>query len=188
MQRKKLNIALFLPLFLLFIVTSTSSFGNSPLKNIDWRNFTYPYPDYNPDGKNDDIHLVGGIYRWPGEECPKCQVYIQSIDYADLDNDGELEAAIVLGDLQSGSDGFHAYLYIYKATENKLECRYYKDYERARKIFIKKNKVIVVAPLWLDEDPHCCNTYEATYVIKMVGLNFRVYGMSLKKLHKEPVH
>jgi len=134
----------------------------------------------------DEYQLTNGAYRFPGAPNLSLGVFLKAVSYVDLNNDGRDEALIVLDEIDNGSDGMHALFYIYECRKGRVVLSYSGDYERADSITIQGKSVVIVAPEWVDDDPHCCPTYQATLVLKYRGSAYRVIRKSLTRLPPPP--
>lgn len=89
------------------------------LKNIDFKNFSYPTNDYGT------IRLKNNEYRFPYPDTPRGGVSFGTFEvyYADLTGDGKKEAIVELDVVKCGGscDGGSDFFYVYTVREKKPE-------------------------------------------------------------------
>jgi hypothetical protein len=89
--------------------------AKSPLREIDFKNFVYPYTDSEPHekweevGSKETVQLKNGRHDFPDG----AYLLLQSVTYGDLDGDGADEAAVDLIYGSGGTQNWH-YLYVFE--------------------------------------------------------------------------
>lgn len=146
----------------------------SCVRVFDFANYAYPYPIADDTGSSspspkDLMQLHNGVYRYPGEANPYIGVFLEKVLYVDLTGDGIEEAVVVLGDHGGGSNGYDCLVYVFQCVSGTPRLIYVEDYERAESVSIRRHRLVVTAPRWEREDPHCCPKYLVTYEIRYVG-------------------
>lgn len=165
--RKSLKVVILASLFLLSqqaVFSKKSSCFNS----VDFRNFSYPeasesWQQNQPDEANFD--LINGVYHFPDEPNPLIGIFFEKVIYNDVTHDGADEAIVVLGMHNSGSSGYYKMVYVFECKDDRPLLICSAEYERAYKVKVRNHQIVVTAPLWTEDDPHCCPTYKASYHI-----------------------
>lgn len=123
---------LFLLLFVV-VFTSRGSGGTGKIKEIDFKNFSYPWDDPEADSDNhitwywtqlptgSKVRLLNGQHRFTVPETPSFvspALGFSFAVYGDLDGDGLEEAAVALNYTTGGTMNWD-YLYVYKLAKGK---------------------------------------------------------------------
>jgi hypothetical protein len=99
-----------------------SSLEDDAIRNVDFKNFAYPYEKSSPSGKWEPltspptVKLVDGRCDLPDGD----YLMFNSVTYGDLDGDGRDDAAVDLNYGTGGTQNWH-YLYVFKQTERGFE-------------------------------------------------------------------
>jgi len=119
----------------LFVPVSTSrgSGGTGKIKEVDFKNFSYPWDDPEADSDNhttwfwtqlpteSKVHLINGQHRFTAPDAPGAvspALRFSFVVYGDLDGDGIDEAAVALNYTTGGTMNWD-YLYVYKLAKGK---------------------------------------------------------------------
>jgi hypothetical protein len=89
-------------------------------KQIDFKNYAFPYKDYN--GKRRNVPLKNGEYEYDFAD-ERGWFTFEDVAYVDMTNDGRSEAIVMLEHVTCGAscDGGAGLFYIFSAQRNKLE-------------------------------------------------------------------
>jgi hypothetical protein len=145
------------------------------IRSVDFRNYTYRLTLHD---HAESVPLVAGHYRFPDDDVAP-GVSLLSVQYGDLDLDGREEALVVLRYENAGSALHYDHLIVFKNSPAGPTVMYSRRYEAAASITILGSSVVVRAPFWLDDDAHCCPTYDARHTIKFSEGRLRVVTMRL---------
>jgi hypothetical protein len=120
-----------LALLLMPIVVGPAAPTRSPIRQIDFRNFTYTWDDPVPldttwrwldSSPESEIKVVDGTYRFDDEddlgEGPVPFLSVVSVTYGDLTGDGTEQAAVELNYSTGGTNNWD-YLYVYKLRKGR---------------------------------------------------------------------
>jgi len=127
-----ISCVLFLFLFVL-VFTSGGSGGTGKIKEVDFKNFSYPWEDPEADSDNhttwfwtqlpteSKVRLINGHHRFTVPETPSVSpaLRFKFVVYGDLDGDGIEEAAVALNYTTGGTMNWD-YLYVYDIANSKL--------------------------------------------------------------------
>ena len=156
-----------------------SGFGRAQaIRSVDFRNQLYSVTRAE---RVENVALTDGHFRFPNDPAVAPGVSLLSVAYGDLDHDGVEEAVVVLRYDNAGSALHHDYLFVFKTAPASPVVWYSNHYEAATSIVLRGKTIVVKAPSWLPNDPHCCPTYDARYTIGLSEGTLRVVATSLHR-------
>ena len=144
------------------------------IRSVDFRNFDYG----SPPGES-RIVLYGG--RSKRRTFGKPDSKLAAVRYADLDGDGKEEAVVVITTDLFGSGGYDQHYYVFAYRTGVPRKIFQEHRERGRGIQIKGGALIIVAPYWDNEIPHCCPKYIETTAYRFNGSRLVVSKRWLKR-------
>jgi hypothetical protein len=141
---------------------------------VDFRNFDY---GSRPGGDRVVLHKGRSKEKTFGKPNSK----LTTIKYADLDGDGNEEAAVVIRTNLFGSGGYDEHYYVFTYRNGVLQKLFDEYRERGSGIRIKDGALIIVAPYWDSDVPHCCPKYIETTAYRMKNSKLAVMRRWLRK-------
>ncbi len=149
-----------------------------PIRSVDFRNYTYCLTRLD---QAERVSLVNGRYQFPDDPDVAPGLSLLSVQYGDLDQDGQEEALVALRYDNAGSALHYDYFFVFKMCAAEPTVVYAGQYEAATSIAITGSTVVVRAPFWLPGDAHCCPTSDARHTIKLSEGRLREVHMRLHR-------
>ena len=144
------------------------------IRSVDFRNFDYG----SPPGENGMV-LYGG--RSKKRTFGKPDSKLAAVRYADLNGDGKEEAVVVITTDLFGSGGYDQHYYVFAYRAGVTRKIFQEHREQGKGIHIKGDALIIVAPYWDNEIPHCCPKYIETTAYRFNGSRLVVSKRWLKR-------
>jgi hypothetical protein len=157
--------------------------GGSSIRSVDFRNHTFCLTRHD---HPETVTLADGRYRFPDDPEKAPGLSLLSVRYGRFHQNGQEEALVVLRYDNAGSALHHDYLFVFSPGDQGPELRYSGHYEAAHAVAVSGSSVIVHAPYWLSDDPHCCPTYDARYTIRESGGRLKVVALTLTRRPSAP--
>lgn len=164
--------------------TTVMTAASSCVRAIDFRNFSYPDSPVAGKPPSETI-LRDGSHHCQSDPGGKSGVFLRSVTYDDLMGDNE-KAIVVLYNW-GGGNTFSLIVYIYGCKDGSPTLLFMNEYAEARSIRVRHHKLVVAAPSWNWDDPHCCPSYMVTYYIAYGGSSnssFHITKETKKRLRK----
>ncbi|HEV8482579.1 MAG TPA: hypothetical protein VGV87_03385 [Blastocatellia bacterium] len=144
------------------------------IRSVDFRNF-----DYGSQPGEGRVLLRKGRSNEKTFGIPNSK--LTAVKYADLDGDGREEAVVVIKTNLFGSGGYDEHYYVF-TYRNGVPRRLFDEYkEQGRGIRIKDGALMIVAPYWDTEVPHCCPKYIETKAYRLKGSRLVVVKRWLRR-------
>ena len=179
-----------------FLITS-SHMATCPSNYFQNAQYSLP-PSYRPVAVNskrgaitvgpvdcsDSFTLNAGKYTFPKQTNPNYGVFFDRVQYADVNADGQQEAIVSLDWEVGGGILSELLLYIYDCSGVAPRLLFSAAFEEGADIAVKEGRVVLAAPVWRSDDPHCCPSYEASIALRHDSGGFTFEVTALEKLQR----
>ena len=167
-----------------------SSETSKGIRSVDFRNFTYKreYKSSSNGGlpvEAETIVLRNGKNMSPGLTNSSFEYgnELKSVRYIDFDGDGNEEALVVINTTAEAAGAYEEDDYFVFAYRNNTPVRIFHEYRyKSRGIRVAGKSLVISAPFWREQDPHCCPYATETAVYQWRGNGFVRVSRNLKRM------
>ena len=136
---------------------------NSPIRSVDFKNFTYR--GYNYPDSNENLVLHDGS---DGKSIPAdfFAASLDSVVYLDFDGDNQDEAVVTIITEHRGSGGYSRDYFVFKYSNGLVNQIFHQRRSIPKPLRVVDQALVITAPYWKQGDGHCCPSLTETSVYR----------------------